>query len=204
MSPRPASDSLRITHADRGRNAGSAWAIRKKSGFAGRPESVRTALVAVGVVALVAVGAVAAMLARPGGGGNGDGSANGSTPVTGLAELTGSWLVVNDGSAPAPVLGRVRLAFTADRLLAETGCNTVRGTAAVQDGLLVAGPLMSTRMACEPALTEQERWVTEMLSGRPRLERSGPYLYVHWGDGERWWLGLEQEAQPGESVPTTT
>ena len=51
---------------------------------------------------------------------------------------------------------------------------------------------MSTRMACEPALMEQERWVTEMLSSHPRLELSGPYLALHWGEGEQWWLGLEQ------------
>ena len=47
-------------------------------------------------------------------------------------------------------------------------------------------------MACEPALMEQERWVTEMLETRPRLELSGPYLYLHWGEGEQWWLGLER------------
>ena len=58
----------------------------------------------------------------------------------GSAVLNGTWTVVNDGSAPAPV---------------------------------------------------HERWVTEMLGSRPRLERSGPSLYVHWGEGEQWWLGLE-------------
>ena len=40
---------------------------------------------------------------------------------------------------------------------------------------------------------EQERWVTEMLASNPRLEVSGPYLSLHWGEGEQWWLGLERE-----------
>ncbi len=152
----------------------------------------RTFLVVAGVVAVVAAGAVAASLA--GAGGDGD-TANGSVPVDDVGVLTGGWAVVNDGSAPAPVQGVVRLVFGDGRVFAETGCNTVRGPVSVEDSVLVTGPLMSTRMACEPALTEQERWITEMLGSRPRLELSGPYLALHWGEGEQWWLGLEREPE---------
>jgi heat shock protein HslJ len=150
----------------------------------------RTILVVGGVLALVALGALAATLA------GGDDTANGSVPVEGLDQLTGSWLAVNDASAPAIVIGTVRLEFSEDgRVTAQTGCNGVRGQVSVQDSTLVAGPLTSTRMACEPALMEQERWVTEMLSSHPRLELSGPYLALHWGEGEQWWLGLEREPE---------
>jgi heat shock protein HslJ len=150
----------------------------------------RMFLVVGGVVALVALGALAATLA------GGDDTANGSVPVEGLDQLTGSWLAVNDASAPAIVIGTVRLEFSEDgRVTAQTGCNGVRGQVSVQDSTLVAGPLTSTRMACEPALMEQERWVTEMLSSHPRLELSGPYLALHWGEGEQWWLGLEREPE---------
>jgi heat shock protein HslJ len=150
----------------------------------------RTILVVGGVVALVALGALAATLA------GGDDTANGYVPVEGLDQLTGSWLAVNDASAPAIVIGTVRLEFSEDgRVTAQTGCNGVRGQVSVQDSTLVAGPLTSTRMACEPALMEQERWVTEMLSSHPRLELSGPYLALHWGEGEQWWLGLEREPE---------
>jgi heat shock protein HslJ len=157
----------------------------------------RTILVVGGVVALVALGALAATLA------GGDDTANGSVPVEGLDQLTGSWLAVNDASAPAIVIGTVRLEFSEDgRVTAQTGCNGVRGQVSVQDSTLVAGPLTSTRMACEPALMEQERWVTEMLADRPRLELSGPYLALHWGEGEQWWLGLEREGfRDGATVP---
>jgi len=148
-----------------------------------------TALAVGGVVALVALGVlVGSVWDRD------DDSANGSVPVGDLSQIADSWLVVNDVSAPAPVVGTVRLEFSADgRVAAETGCNGVRGPASVEDSVLVTGPLMSTRMACEPALMEQERWVTEMLSSHPRLELSGPYLALHWGEGEQWWLGLERE-----------
>jgi len=163
---------------------------------------VRTLLAVGGILALVALGAVAATLS---GGGGGDDSANGSLPVEGVDQLTGSWLAVNDVSAPAPVLGTVRLEFLPDGdVAAQTGCNGVRGRASVEGSVLVTGPLMSTRMACEPPLMEQERWVTQMLESRPRLELSGPYLYLHWGQGERWWLGLEREpAGTNGTVPAS-
>jgi len=151
---------------------------------------LRTFLAVGGVLALVAAGALAATLA----GGAGDDSANGSSPVENVAQLTGSWLAVNDASAPAVVLGTVRLEFSAGgQLVAQTGCNGVFTTASVADSVLAPGPLRSSRMACEPALMAQERWVSEMLDSRPRLELSGPYLYLHWGEGEQWWLGLERE-----------
>jgi META domain len=153
--------------------------------------ATRTVVVVAGVVALVAAGAVAATLA---GGGDGD-TANGSVPVEDVGVLTGGWTVVNGGSAPASVQGVVRLVFGDGRVFSETGCNTVRGPVSVAESVLVTGPLMSTRMACEPALMEQERWITEMLGARPRLELSGPYLALHWGEGEQWWLGLERESE---------
>jgi heat shock protein HslJ len=154
----------------------------------------RTFLAVGGVVALVALGALVATVA--GGGSGGDGSANGSIPVERVDQLTGSWLAVNDVSAPATTLGTVRLDFSADgQLVAQTGCNGLFATPSVQDSVLVTGPVRSTRMACAPALMEQERWVAEMLGTRPRLELSGPYLYLHWGEGEQWWLGLEREPE---------
>ena len=149
--------------------------------------ATRTWVAVGGVVALVALGVAAASVLAPAGGD----SANGSVPVDDLGQLAGTWVVVNDGSAPAPVVGPVRLEVQGDRLLAETGCNALRGRVSVEDSVLVTGPLVSTRMACEPALMEQERWLGEMLSSRPRLELSGPYLALHWGEGEQWWLGLE-------------
>lgn len=78
---------------------------------------------------------------------------------------------------------------------AEAGCNTVRGQATVEDGHLVTGPLMSTRRACEPELREQER-LGHRAAGQPSAARAvGPYLALHWGEGERWWVGPERESE---------
>ena len=157
-----------------------------------RSRATTTVVTVGGAIALVAAGLLAATVLDP----SGNDSANGSVPVEGADQLLGSWLAVNDASAPAPLLGSVRLEFTADgRVAAQTGCNGLSGPASVEDSTLVAGPLVSTRMACEPPLMEQERWVGEMLGSRPRLELSGPYLALHWGEGERWWLGLEREPE---------
>lgn len=159
-----------------------------------------TVLVVGGVIALVALGAVALSLGRD----HGDDTANGTVPVAGPDQLVGSWVLVNHYAAPSPVVATVRLEFTTDgRVLAETGCNTLSGSVEVQDSTLVTGPLMSTRMACEPALMEQERWVFEMLSARSRLELSGPYLSLHWGERERWWVGFAREGATDASIPAS-
>ena len=159
--------------------------------------AVRTVVVVGGALALVGTVAVTAVIAR---GTPGDDTANGWLPVRDLEEIAGSYVAVNDTTTPAMLQGTVRLRFDGGRVVAETGCNTARGPVSVEGSVLVAGALMTTRMACEPALMEQERWVTEMLTSRPRLERSGPYLALHWGEGERWWLGLEKE---GGSTPAS-
>jgi heat shock protein HslJ len=160
--------------------------------------AVRALALTGGVVALVGTVAVATALVGDGG----DGTANGSVPVGGLAELSGSWLAVNDTTAPAPLRATVRLTFGDGRVVAETGCNTARGPVAVEESVLVADALATTRMACEPPLLAQEQWVVDMLTSRPRLELSGPYLALHWGADERWWLGLEKEGAGAE--PTAT
>lgn len=157
----------------------------------------RTVTVVGGVVALVAATALAASLAD----GGGEGTANGNVPVAGLDDLSGRWVVINDVGAPAPTLGPVRLVVQRSALVVETGCNAARGEVAVENSVLVAGEILTTRMACEPPLMAQEQWLVEMVTSRPRLERSGPYLYLLWGDREQWWLGLEQEEGRGQGGP---
>ena len=162
---------------------------------------IRTFLVVGGVVALVAVGALAASVA---------GGGRRTRPTARCRSTTSaSWRGRGWSSTTRPpravTIGSVRLDFSDDgRLTAQTGCNGLRGQVSVDDSVLVAGPLMSTRMACEPPLMEQERWITGMLESRPRLEQSGPYLYLHWGEGEQWWLGLERgPAGTSATVPAS-
>ena len=142
------------------------------------------------VVAAVAVGVVVASTV----GGGGSDNANGSVPVDDVGQLDGSWTAVNSVGAPKEVVGDVRLRFADGRLVVETGCNAGQGAVRVEDSRLVAGPMMSTKMGCEPALMEQEAWLFAMVAASPRVELSGPYLYVQWAaDGTDHWLGLEQD-----------
>ncbi|WP_392543875.1 META domain-containing protein [Oryzobacter telluris] len=160
-----------------------------------RTTRLSTVVAVVAVLAVVAVVAVGVVIASTVLGGRSD-NANGSVPVEDVAELAGSWRVVNSVGAPAAVVGEVRLRFEDDRLAVETGCNVGSGTVEVDDSHLVVGPLMSTMMGCEPPLMEQETWLFAMAAARPKVELSGPYLYINWVDpqGAQRWLGLEHES----------
>ncbi len=73
-----------------------------------------------------------------------------STGITGRTLVAGS---------------QIRIAFQDGRISANAGCNSMSGPYAVVDGMLVAGQLATTEMACDPALMEQDRWVAELLGG---------------------------------------
>ncbi|GAB3594146.1 hypothetical protein GCM10027446_17570 [Angustibacter peucedani] len=123
-------------------------------------------------------------------------NANGSVPVTSTKQLAGSWTSVNDVRAPAPVVPGtvVRLTFDGEQLRVETGCNQLTGTAHVTDSTLEVEGLGGTEMGCDAPRTAQEKWVGEMLLAGPRLELSGPYLSLLWGDH---WLGLTSQPDGG-------
>lgn len=115
-------------------------------------------------------------------------------PVASLADLTGTWTAVNDTTTPARLVAPVVLTIEGDRLVARTGCNSAGAQVAVHDShLVVVGAVTTTEMAClDAGVTAQEDWVVAMLTARPRLEHAGPTLALHWGAGERYWLGLER------------
>lgn len=154
----------------------------------------RTTALVVAVVVVLVVGALVAVLAQRRAG---DANANGSVPVRSTDDLAGHWTAVATTGAPAALVAPVTLEVDGDRLLVRTGCNTGQGTVRVEDSRLqVDGAgLAVTEMGCDSARTAQQEWVLEMVSARPRLERSGPYLYLHWGAGEASWLGFEREGQ---------
>ena len=146
------------------------------------------------LLVLAVLAAVAVWLLRQGD----EDNANGSVPVRSVADLGGRWAAVNAVGAPHSLAAPVELEVDGDRLLARTGCNTGSGTVSVEDSrLALDGPgLAVTEMGCDEPRTTQQAWVLDMLGARPRLELSGPYLYVTWGPADRWWLGLEQVAEP--------
>lgn len=143
--------------------------------------------------ALVAV--VAVVLLR----GAGSSNANGSVEVGSVEDLRGRWTAVNDSGTPMGLTAPVELDVDGDRLSVRTGCNTGQGRVGVDDSHLVVDGegLAVTEMGCLDDLARQESWVLDMIGSEPRLELSGPYLGVHWGSGERYWLGFERQDSPG-------
>ena len=59
----------------------------------------------------------------------------------------------------------VRLAFEDGQVSASAGCNSMGGPYRIEGDRLVAGQLMTTEMACDPALMEQDRWLADLLGG---------------------------------------
>ena len=78
-----------------------------------------------------------------------------------------------------------------------TGSDSLRA----KHGVVVGGGLAGITAALQLAGAGMR---VTLLESRPRLERSGPYLYLHWGEGEQWWLGLEREpAGTHASIPAS-
>jgi hypothetical protein len=149
------------------------------------------------VVTAVAVGAVLLALGTAP---EGDGPAE--VPVGSLGEVEGTWEAVDTGATPAALHGRLMLVLADVGLFVDTGCNSARGSARVeQERLVLDHPLAVTLKACPPPLDEQERWVLEMLDGRPRLARAGDRLVLSWGDGDGYRLELRPADGGSSSSP---
>ena len=87
--------------------------------------------------------------------------------------------VTADGEPFALVDGtRVRLSFADGRLTASAGCNTIGYTYQLDgDTLVVEGGAM-TEMGCDPALHDQDEWLSEFLASRPTVAANGNDLVL--------------------------
>lgn len=118
--------------------------------------------------------------------GLGSDNANGSTTVDSLKDLAASYTAQPGGAGilPTPIVAgsTITLTVTGDEVGIATGCNSGSGRARIEDGRLAFPQgLGITEMACDGPLMVQQDWVTEMMTNQPRLERSGPMLFLHWG-----------------------
>lgn len=59
------------------------------------------------------------------------------------------------------------------RLSGRAGCNRFTGTAKVEDGRLVTGPLAATKMMCSPDLMKAEAELFAFLDSKPTVTRQG-------------------------------
>ena len=85
-------------------------------------------------------------------------------PVLPPADLTGtSWTFVSIDDVPVTADRPTSLIFDAERMSGSAGCNRFGGSYAIKDGLLTAGPMVATLMACPDPAMAQEGVFLDML-----------------------------------------
>ena len=92
--------------------------------------------------------------------------------------LIGSWTVTgyNNGqqAVTSPAQGTTLTAtFTADQISGSSGCNTYNGAYTLDGNTVKIGPLATTRMACEPAVMDQETAFLTALQAATTVEQNG-------------------------------
>ncbi len=101
-----------------------------------------------------------------------------TAPSTSAGLAGTQWAIVRiDGVAPV-VPASAKMRFDEERLGANVGCNGIGGDYRVENGRLVAGPLMATRMFCEGPVWQQEEAVNALLSAAPQVQRRGDAMQL--------------------------
>jgi heat shock protein HslJ len=96
-----------------------------------------------------------------------------------------SWVVVSLNAGVAPVPGStLTAAFSSDgQVSGSGGCNTFSGPYQAGSNDITIGPLATTLMACEEALSTQEQVYMAALQGARAYSISGSQLVLFGGDG---------------------
>ncbi|MCC6614183.1 MAG: META domain-containing protein [Anaerolineae bacterium] len=101
--------------------------------------------------------------------------------------LAGVWTLTSWGdpsTATLPVEGStVTVAFGPDGISGSGGCNNYRGNFQYDNGILVIEPLVSTMMACEQAITEQETAYLSALQSANGYQLVDGNLIVYYEGG---------------------
>ena len=94
------------------------------------------------------------------------------------------------------MLGPVEIAFTADSISVMTPCNGMSGPVTYSESTLTVGALAQTKMACEPALMEQDQVIADALAANPTWQVSGEQLTLTGGGTTIVGDNLLQEVTP--------
>ena len=76
----------------------------------------------------------------------------------------------------------VTITFTGDQIAVVTGCNTLAGSYSIENGTLTTGDLASTLQACDADRTEQETWMSDLVTSSPDIELDGDQLEISSGE----------------------
>jgi heat shock protein HslJ len=101
------------------------------------------------------------------------------------ASLAGTeWLLEDLAGAGVLDNAQATLSFPKDfvsegKISGNGSCNRFSGGATIDSGSIRVGPLAATRMACVPAVDDQETRYLKALQGAERLAFNGPYLLLY-------------------------
>lgn len=92
--------------------------------------------------------------------------------------LVGSeWQFITIDGAAA-VSPNAKLQFREDSIGANVGCNGMGGDWRIENGRLIAGPLMQTEMYCEGPVWGQEQAISALLVAAPQVSFAGDRLVL--------------------------
>jgi heat shock protein HslJ len=132
-----------------------------------------------------------------------------TAPVT-ADDLAGRSFVLEAaqvGGEPKELAVPIEIAFEADRLNAQPGCNGASGGYTMVDGkLTLSGPLAQTMMMCaDEALVQQDEWFASVLEASPKVTLDGDAIVLTTADTVL--RGLDREVArpdlPLEGTPWT-
>ena len=106
----------------------------------------------------------------------------GSTADVSSADLDGRVFVATEFTGHEIVDGsEIMISFEGERLSIRAGCNTQNGEYTLSDGTISAPMLMSTMMACQPELMDQDAAVATLFAGTPAVALDGDTLTIDGG-----------------------
>jgi heat shock protein HslJ len=104
-----------------------------------------------------------------------------------LAGTTWRLTTLIDGDAASSIINGTEPTLVVDdlagRIGGSAGCNQFGGPATFQDGTVEIGDLVSTQMACDPAVMDQETFIYEVLGAAATWEIEGTTLRIAAADG---------------------
>lgn len=96
----------------------------------------------------------------------------GGTPLAEAPRIANTrWTIVSANGIDAPRGRELGIDFTGNRVSGNAGCNRFNGGYRIERGKLVAGPLMSTKMACPGPGMAMERAVLDLLAQPLTIEQ---------------------------------
>jgi heat shock protein HslJ len=99
------------------------------------------------------------------------------------ADLVGATFVASEVTGWTLVDGtELTISFDADLVVAEAGCNSMRGGWSVVDGALQVETLSTTLIGCTDELQRQDEWLAAFLEGGPAVALDGDVLMLTTAD----------------------